>query len=131
MAAKNLVILIGNVSTDIELRYTQSGAAVANFNLATNERWTTKDGEKKERTEFHRIVIWGRLAEVVSEYCGSGSLLYLEGRNQTRSWEDKDGNKRYTTEVIVNQMQILGGRKVPKHPEEEEPVSVPDDDIPF
>jgi single-strand DNA-binding protein len=139
MAGVNKVILVGNLGTDPELRYTPSGKAVANFSLATNEQWTNKDGEKEERTEWHRIVAWGRLGEICGEYLSKGSQVYIEGKIQTRPWEDRDGNKRYTTEVIAQTMQMLGGisRKEGEasSPEErhpvEEPISIPDDDIPF
>jgi single-strand DNA-binding protein len=139
MAGVNKVILVGNLGTDPELRYTPSGKAVANFSLATNEQWTNKDGEKEERTEWHRIVAWGRLGEICGEYLSKGSQIYIEGKIQTRAWEDRDGNKRYTTEIIAQAMQMLGGisRKEGEasSPEErhpvEEPISIPDDDIPF
>jgi single-strand DNA-binding protein len=139
MAGVNKAILVGNLGTDPELRYTPSGKAVANFSLATNEQWTNKDGEKEERTEWHRIVAWGRLGEICGEYLSKGSQVYIEGRIQTRPWEDRDGNKRYTTEIIAQTMQMLGGisRKEGEasSPEErhpvEEPISIPDDDIPF
>ena len=138
MATVNKVILIGNLGADPELRYTPSGTPVANFSLATHEQWTGKDGEKGERTEWHRIVAWGRLGEICGEYLHKGSPVYIEGRIQTRSWEDREGNKRYTTEIIAQAMQMLGGpgkegrteRSEEKFPTEE-PVSVPDDDIPF
>ncbi len=139
MAGVNKVILVGNVGTDPELRYTPSGKAVANFSLATNEQWTNKDGGKEERTEWHRVVAWGRLGEICGEYLSKGSQVYIDGKIQTRAWEDKDGNKRYTTEIIAQTMQMLGGtsRKEGEasSPEErhpvEEPISIPDDDIPF
>jgi len=139
MAGVNKAILVGNLGTDPELRYTPSGKAVANFSLATNEQWTNKDGEKEERTEWHRIVAWGRLGEICGEYLGKGSQVYIEGKIQTRPWEDRDGNKRYTTEIIAQTMQMLGGISKKEgeasSPEErhpvEEPISIPDDDIPF
>ena len=138
MASVNKVILVGNLGSDPELRYTPSGRAVANFNLATHEQWTAKDGEKGERTEWHRIVAWGRLGEICGEYLHKGRQIYVEGRLQTRSWEDREGNKRYTTEIIAQTMQMLGaagkGGKT-ESPEEsfpsEEPISIPEDDIPF
>ena len=138
MAGINKAILVGNLGGDPELRYTPSGTAVANFTLATSEQWTGKDGEKKEQTEWHRIVAWRRLGEICGEYLHKGSQVYIEGRIQTRSWEDRDGNKKYTTEIIAQTMKMLGssgkeGRT--KSPEErfpsEEPISIPDDDIPF
>jgi single-strand DNA-binding protein len=138
MASVNKVILVGHLGADPEVRYTPSGRAVANFSLATTERFTNKEGEKEERTEWHRIVAWARLGEICGEYLTKGSQVYIEGRLQTRSWEDRDGNKRYTTEIVAQVMQMLGGSKKggevasveESHPSEE-PVSIPDDDIPF
>ena len=93
------------------MRHTNSGQAVAQFNLATNESWGGRDGgERQERTEWHRIVAWGRLAEICNEYLRKGRQVYIEGRIQTRSWQDKDGNKRYTTEIVAQNMMMLGGR---------------------
>lgn len=138
MASVNKVILIGNLGADPEVRYTAGGRAVATFNIATSEQWTGKDGEKTERTEWHRIVAWARLAEICGEYLRKGSQVYIEGRLQTRAWEDREGNKRYTTEIVAQAMQMLGaaGRGAEPKPKEErfpteEPVSIPDDDIPF
>ena len=107
----NKVILIGNLGNDPDIRYTGSGAAVANISLATAESWRDKDsGEQQERTEWHRIVFFGRLAEIAGEYLRKGSQIYVEGRLQTRKWQDKEGNDRYTTEIVGNEMQMLGGR---------------------
>lgn len=106
----NKVIILGNVGADPELRYTPGGAAVTNFNIATNESWTDNNSEKQERTEWHRIVVWGRLAEICNQYLRKGSKVYVEGRLQTRSWEGQDGQKRYTTEVVAREMQMLDGR---------------------
>ncbi|MFQ5676074.1 MAG: single-stranded DNA-binding protein [bacterium] len=106
----NKVILIGNLGQDPELKYTPSGAAVTNFNVATNEVWKDNDGNKQERTEWHRIVLWRKLAEIAGEYLKKGSKVYLEGRLQTRSWEDKDGVKRYTTEVVADSMTMLDAK---------------------
>lgn len=137
MASVNKVILVGNLGADPELRYTPSGKAVATFNVAT-QQWASKDSEKGGKTEWHRVVAWERLGEVCGEYLKKGSQVYIEGRLQTRAWEDRDGNKRYTTEIIAQIMQMLGsvgkqgrvesaeGRFPP-----EEPISIPDDDIPF
>ena len=138
MASVNKVILVGNLGSDPEVRYTPSGRAVANFSLATTERFTNKEGEKEERTEWHKIVAWARLGEICGEYLTKGSQVYIEGRLQTRSWEDREGNKRYTTEIVAQAMQMLGGSKKggevtsveESHPSEE-PISIPDDDIPF
>jgi len=110
MASVNKVILIGNLGRDPELRYTQGGQAVANFTLATNERFSTKDGDKQERTEWHRIVAWGRTGELCAQYLSKGRSVYLEGRLQTREWEDKEGQKRRTTEIVAQTVQFLGGR---------------------
>jgi single-strand DNA-binding protein len=106
----NKVILVGRLGRDPELRYTQGGQPVANFTLATNERWTSKDGERQERTEWHRIVAWGKLAELCGEYLSKGRQIYVEGRLQTRDWEDKEGNKRQTTEINAGTIQFLGSR---------------------
>jgi len=110
MAGVNKVIIVGNVGRDPELRSTQSGQAVATFSVATSERFKDKEGQPQERTEWHRVVAWGRLAEICGEYLRKGKQVYVEGRLQTRDWEDKDGHKRYTTEVIANVMQMLGRR---------------------
>lgn len=110
MASVNKVILLGNLGRDPELRYTPGGQAVANFTVATNERYTTKDGEKQERTEWHRIVAWGRTGEICAQYLSKGRSVYVEGRLQTREWEDKEGGKRRTTEIVANTVQFIGGR---------------------
>jgi single-strand DNA-binding protein len=105
----NKVMLIGNLGADPEVRYTAGGAAVANVTLATAESWKDKEsGEQQERTEWHRIVFFSRLAEIVGEYLKKGSQVYVEGRLQTRKWQDRDGNDRYTTEIVANEMQMLG-----------------------
>jgi len=107
----NKVILVGNLGNDPDIRYTAGGAAVANISLATTDSWRDKEsGEKQERTEWHRVVFFGRLAEIVGEYLRKGSQVYVEGRLQTRKWQDKTGNDRYTTEIVANDMQMLGGR---------------------
>lgn len=105
----NKVILIGNLGADPEVRFTPSGQAVANFRIATNESWTDKNGQKQERTEWHRIVVWGKLAELCGEYLKKGRQAYVEGRLQTREWTDKEGKKNYTTEIVANTVQFLGG----------------------
>lgn len=107
-ASVNKVILIGHLGSNPEVRYMPSGQAVANFNVATNENWKDKTGQDQERTEWHRIVVWGKLAELCKEYLSKGRQVYIEGRLQTREWE-KDGIKRNTTEVIANTVQFLGG----------------------
>jgi len=111
MSGINKVILIGNLGQDPEVRYTPDGTAVANFSIATSEEWKDKNsGEKRERTEWHRIVAWRRLGEICGEYLSKGRQVYIEGRIQTRSWEDKDGNKRFTTEIVASDVQFLGGK---------------------
>jgi single-strand DNA-binding protein len=110
MAGLNKVILIGNLGRDPELRYTPGGSPVAEFSLATNDKWKDKEGNPQERTEWHNIVAWGRQAEICGEYLNKGRQVYVEGRIQTRSWDDKDGNKRYKTEVVARQVLMLGGR---------------------
>jgi single-strand DNA-binding protein len=109
MKGVNRAILIGNLGHDPEIRHTTSGQAVAHFTLATTEVRTNKDGKRDEFTEWHRIVAWGRLAEICGEYLSKGKTVYIEGTLRTRSWEDKEGKKRWTTEVIAQNMQMLGG----------------------
>ena len=143
----NKVILVGNLGKDPDIRYTPGGAAVANVTIATNESWKDKQtGEMQERTEWHNVVFFSRLAEIVGEYLKKGSQVYVEGRLQTRQWQDKSGNDRYTTEIIANEMQMLGGRSGAGMPESRPSNSAPsqqapqgnapaaddfDDDIPF
>lgn len=105
----NKVILLGRLGQDPELKYTPGGAAVCNFSLATTESWTDKSGQKQEKTEWHRIVVWGKLAELCNQYLGKGRQAFVEGRLQTRSWDDKDGSKRYTTEIMASTVQFIGG----------------------
>ena len=105
----NKVILIGRLGQDPELKYTPSGTAVANFSLATSESWNDKSGQKQDRTEWHRIVVWGKLAELCNQYLAKGRQAFVEGALQTRSWEGKDGQKRYTTEINARSVQFLGG----------------------
>jgi len=105
----NKAILVGNLGADPEIRYTPSGMAVANFRIATSETFN-KDGQKETKTEWHRIVAFGKLAEICGEYLNKGKQVYIEGKIQTRKWTDKDGNDKYTTEILANQMQMLGGR---------------------
>jgi single-strand DNA-binding protein len=109
MAGINKAILIGNLGRDPELRYTPGGQAVANFTLATTEQWTNKGGEREERTEWHRIVAWGRQAELCAQYLAKGRSVYVEGRIQTREWENKEGQKQRTTEIHALTIQFLGG----------------------
>ena len=108
MAGVNKAILVGRLGKDPEIKYTPSGTAIANFTMATSENYKDKDGQKQERTEWHRIVAFGKLAEICGEYLAKGKQVYVEGRIQTRSWDDKDGNKKYMTEIVANIMQMLG-----------------------
>jgi single-strand DNA-binding protein len=123
----NRVTLIGNLGKDPELRYTQNGTAVANFTVATSEKYTKKDGTVVDSTEWHTIVAWARLAEICGEYLSKGKLVYIEGRIQTRKWEDTSGNTRYTTEIVAQNMQMLGGRTET----DANAPAVTDDEIPF
>ena len=141
MASVNKVILVGNLGRDPELRYTTNGTPVANFTMATTDRWTDpSSGERKERTEWHRIVVWAKQAEIVGEYLRKGKQVYGEGSLQTREWTDRDGNKRYTTEVKAQRFLMLGRASDAPAPvqEREEASAVADsgggyaeDDIPF
>jgi single-strand DNA-binding protein len=110
MASVNKVILIGNLGADPEVRYTTGGDAVTSIRLATTDTWKDKNGEKQERTEWHRVVFFGKTAEIAGEYLKKGSQVYVEGRLQTRKWQDKEGQDRYTTEIIADRMQMLGSR---------------------
>ena len=136
----NKVILIGNLGQDPELRSTPSGTPVATFTLATNESWTDRDGQRQERTEWHRVVAWAKLAEICGEYLRKGRQVYIEGRLTTRSWEDRQGNQRKTTEIVAQQMLMLGGRGPDQGAEDAdkgtpefaaETVKIEDDDLPF
>jgi len=139
MAGINKAILVGRLGRDPEVRYTTDGRAISNFSIATSDEWKDKDtGEKKERTEWHRIVAFGKLGEICGEYLAKGRQVYIEGKLQTRSWE-KDGVTRYTTEVVASDVQFLGGRDSsgPVEPTAPSNISGPsnsapeDDDIPF
>jgi single-strand DNA-binding protein len=133
----NKVMLIGRLGADPEVRYTPDGAMITTFRLATDEQWKDKSGEKVQRTEWHRIVTFGRLAEICGNYLNKGKLVYVEGRIQTRSWEDKEGQKRYMTEIVAASMQMLDGRGQGKPATGDEPSSgapdggYPEDDVPF
>ena len=146
----NKVILVGNLGKDPELRYTSAGTAVATFSLATSERYKDKSGEQQDKTEWHNIVTWRNLAEICGKYLHKGKQVYIEGRIQTRSYDDRDGNKKYMTEIVADQMQMLGskgddggsrGRQNDNYdqrpepqaeePKVSEPPFNPDDDIPF
>ena len=110
MAGVNKVIILGNLGKDPEMRYQPNGGAIANFNVATSETFKDKEGNKQERTEWHRVVLFGRTAEVAGEYLRKGSTAYIEGRLQTRKWTDKEGQERYTTEIVGDRLQLIGGR---------------------
>jgi single-strand DNA-binding protein len=110
MASVNKVILVGNLGAEPEMRNLPNGDAVANIRLATTDTWKDKNGEKQERTEWHRVAFFGKLAEIAGEYLKKGSQVYVEGRIQTRKWQDKDGQDRYTTEIVADRMQMLGSR---------------------
>lgn len=148
MVGVNKVILIGNLGKDPELRYTPSGQPVATFSLATTERWTDRNGQRQDRTEWHSVVAWGKLGELVNQYLAKGRSAYIEGRITTRSWDDKDGNKRYKTEIVALQVQFLGStgpstgsqggsmdQSMPDYDVQQgagaAPVNVPEDDLPF
>ncbi len=127
MAGINKVILIGNLGSDPEVRTLESGVKVANFNIATNETFKNKNGAKQERTEWHRIVLWRNLAEIAETYLKKGDRIYIEGRIRTRQWEDKDGVKKYTTEVYGDNMVMLGTKA---HDASQDQSSPPDENIP-
>ncbi|HXC92489.1 MAG TPA: single-stranded DNA-binding protein [Geobacteraceae bacterium] len=144
MASLNKVMLIGNLGKDPEVRYTTSGAAVASFSVATTEKFKNKSGEWEEKTEWHNVTLWSRLAEIAGEYLSKGKTVYIEGRLQTRKWQDKDGKDRYTTEIVGEKMQMLsakgdgggrsGGGRSGGEPTAayDDPVAYnQDDDIPF
>ena len=143
MGSVNKVILVGNLGRDAELRYTPGGAAVATLNLATTETWNDKEGQRQEKTEWHRVVLWGKQAETLSQYLQKGKQIYVEGRLQTRQWDDKDGNKRYTTEIRGDRIVLLssagGGGQRGSSMRSEMPQGEPadmapelsEDDIPF
>lgn len=137
MSGVNKVILVGHLGKDPETRYMPSGKAVSNFSIATSETWK-KDGEKQEKTEWHNIVAFDKLGEIVAQYLKKGSLVYIEGKLQTRKWQDKEGKDRYSTEIVASQMQMLGGRPSDGGQRRAEPERAPaddpggfDDDIPF
>ncbi len=111
MASVNKVILVGNLGRDPETRYMPEGGAVTNISIATTDSWKDKNGEKQEKTEWHRVAFFGKLAEIAGEYLKKGSQVYVEGRLQTRKWQDKDGQDRYTTEIVADRMQMLGSRQ--------------------
>jgi single-strand DNA-binding protein len=110
MSGVNKVILVGNLGANPEMRFTQGGQAVANLRIATTERWTDKNGQKQEATEWHRVVVWGKQAEIVGKYLTKGRQVFIEGGIRTRQWQDQQGQKRYTTEIVARNVQMLGGR---------------------
>ena len=130
MASLNKVMLIGNLGRDPEIRHTQAGTAVATFSVATNERWNTNEGEKAERTEWHRVIAFAKLAEICGQHLAKGRTVYIEGRLQTRSWE-KDGDKRSVTEIVAGSVQFLGGNGKSSSTPNSEPPPAKDSDIPF
>lgn len=139
MASVNKVILIGNLGRDPELKSTQSGAAVCNFSIAATEKWKGKDGDWQESTEWHKITAWGKQAENCDKYLNKGSSVYVEGRLETRSWDGKDGEKKYSTDIVAQKVVFLGGGQgatrghSPSSPSQhnESPGTPDDDDIPF
>ncbi len=141
MGSVNKVFLIGNLGRDAEQRHTANGTAVSNFSLATTDMWTDKSGQRQERTEWHRVVVWDRQAESLQPYLTKGKQICVEGRLQTREWNDRDGNKRYTTEIRADRITLLGGRGGPgggagRHDAatgeaEAAPPELTEDDIPF
>jgi single-strand DNA-binding protein len=142
MGSVNKVILVGNLGRDAEVRFTPGGQAVATLNLATTEQWNDREGQRQEKTEWHRVVLWGKQAETLNQYLQKGKQIYIEGRLQTRQWDDKDGNKRYTTEIRGDRVVLLsggggGGQRFQREsgPAQPEPMDVgpelSEDDIPF
>ena len=136
MAGVNKVILVGNLGKDPELRYTPSGQAVATFSLATGRKWKDKEGQMQDQTDWHNIVTWGRQAEIAKEYLKKGSPIFIEGRIQYRTYNDRDGNKRYITEIVAQSLQMLGRKGAETAPEVPEEIDVEtppaaDEDIPF
>ena len=146
----NKVILVGNLGANPEMRFTQGGQAVANLRIATTERWTDKNGQKQEATEWHRVVVWGKQAEIMGQYLTKGRQVYIEGKIRTRQWQDQQGQKRYSTEVVAQNIQMLGSRDgagmgaggggprddmgaqtVPPDDQLNDFGGAPDDDIPF
>ena len=141
MSGVNKVILVGNLGANPEMRFTQGGQAVANLRIATTEKWTDRQGQKQEATEWHRVVVWGKQAEIVGQYLTKGRQVFVEGSIRTRQWQDQAGQKRYTTEIVARNVQMLGGRgertgedmgaTVPPDESTADFGPGPDDDIPF
>ena len=130
MSGVNKVILVGNLGANPEMRYTQGGSPVANLRIATTERWTDRTGQKQEATEWHRVVLFGKTAEIAGQYLTKGRQVYIEGRIRTRQWQDQSGQKRYTTEIVATNMTLLGGRSgAERMPDDAAaPATVPPDD---
>jgi len=128
MSSLNKAMIIGNLGKDPEIRTIPNGSKVASFTIATSERYTKKDGEKVDKTEWHKVVMWRGLAEIAEKYLKKGSTVYIEGKLTTRSWDDKDGKKLYTTEIIADQMQMLGGKSTG---EENQATQAPEEDVPW
>lgn len=145
MASLNKVLIMGNLGADPDLAYTPGGQAVAHFNVATNEVWTDRDGNRQERTEWHRVTVWGKQAEHCKEYLRKGRTVFVEGRLRTRQWEDRQGQRRYTTEIVAQSVQFMGGpgpARVqaddngsslvePPVTDTAEPPAIEDDQVPF
>jgi len=138
MASVNKAILLGNLGADPEMRYTPTGQAVTSIRIATTDRYKDKNGEQQSRTDWHNVVLWGRLAEIARDYLKKGSPVYIEGRIQYRSYDDKDGIKRYRTDIVAQSLQLLGsrpggGEQAPAEPAEAPEPQMPanDDDLPF
>lgn len=135
MKCFNQSIIIGHLGKDPEVRFTGDGKAVANFSVATNESWLDKEGNKQERTEWHKVVAWGKLGEICGEYLFKGNPVFIEGKLQTREWEDREGNKRYTTEIVVSKMIMLGAKDDENRDEgaddEERTDKTDNDEVPF
>lgn len=140
MGSVNKVILVGNLGRDAELRYTPGGSAVSTLNLATTEVWNDKDGQRKEDTQWHRVILWGKTAESLQDYLTKGKQIYVEGKLQTRKWKDKEGNDKYTTEIRGDRIVLLGGggkpgadrgEAMPQPGSGKDTTELTDDDIPF
>ena len=129
MSGVNKVILVGNLGANPEMRFTQGGQPIANLRIATTERWTDRAGQKQEATEWHRVVLFGKTAEIAGQYLTKGRQVYIEGRIRTRQWQDQQGQKRYTTEIVATNMTLLGGRGE-RAPEDQAATVPPDDSMP-
>jgi single-strand DNA-binding protein len=128
MSGVNKVILLGNLGANPEMRFTQGGSPVANLRIATTERWTDKSGQKQEATEWHRVVLFGKTAEIAGQYLTKGRQVFIEGRIRTRQWQDQQGQKRYSTEIIATNMTMVGGRSGAERGPEDMGATIPPDD---